>query len=99
MNIILQSRTSINNVKKLNSLNDIDIVKNRLFYELGHYIVLSSYRDKDGYIVENKKWIKEGIFKEVDNIKEFINFHVNMSKKELKEYIKHHNFVIDNLIK
>jgi len=55
----------------------------RLFYELGHKI-----RKDIGY---NNNWISEGRFKEIKNIKEFIE-----GDKLLLdiEYLEHHNFML-----
>lgn len=71
----------IESAKKINSLSDITD-NSRLFYELGHY---------EGNICEDKEWIKEGIFKEIDNVKNFIKIDKRMSEKE---FIEHHNFVV-----
>lgn len=64
------------NAEKINSLSDIK-KHHRLFYELGHY--------------EGKKWIREGVFKEIYDVENFIKIDKRMSKKE---FIEHHNFVI-----
>lgn len=88
MEIIAQVK--IKGARKVNSLSDISC-NSRLFYELGHYIVLRRYIDKEGNICEDKKWIKEGIFKEIDNVTDFLKTDTRMSKKE---FIEHHNFVV-----
>jgi len=90
MEIIVEQRIKIENVKKVNSLSDITD-NSRLFYELGHYIVLRKY--KDGNIVEDKEWIREGIFKEIYNVKDFLTIDKRLLEKE---FIKHHNFVVIN---
>ena len=76
MEIIAQVK--IKGARKVNSLSDISC-NSRLFYELGHYIVLRRYIDK------------EGIFKEIDNVTDFLKTDTRMSKKE---FIEHHNFVV-----
>ncbi len=88
--IVEQNQIKIKGAKKVKSLKDITN-KSRLFYELGHYKTLKKYKDKNGNIVEDKKWIREGIFKEIDNVKDFIKTDERLKEKE---YIKHHNFVI-----
>jgi hypothetical protein len=91
MEIIVEQRPiKIEGVKKVNSLSDITN-NSRLFYELGHYVVLRKYRDKDGSIVEDKKWIREGVFKEIDNVKYFLTTEKGLTEKE---FIEHHNFVV-----
>ena len=78
--------------KKINSLNEI--TKNsRLFYELGNYIVLGKREDSKGNIYEDKRWLRSGIFKEINNVENFIKTDKRMSEKE---FIEHHNFVIIN---
>ena len=84
------SQVKIKGAKKIKSLSDITDTS-RLFYELGHYKVLRRYKDKHGNMCEDKKWIGEGIFKEIDNVKDFLKYDARMLDKE---YIKHHNFVV-----
>jgi hypothetical protein len=80
----------LDGAKKVTSLSDI--TENcRLFYELGHYKVLRLYTNRDGLLCEELKWVREGVFKEIENIKEFIEMDKKLSEKE---YIEHHNFVI-----
>lgn len=88
--IVEQKPIKINGVKKVNSLSDITS-NSRLFYELGHQVVLSKYTDKDGNIVENVRWVREGIFKGIENVEDFIKIDKRLTEKE---FIDHHNFVI-----
>jgi len=83
-------QVKIQGAKKVNSLSDITD-KSRLFYELGHYKVLRIYKDKCGNICEDKKWIGEGVFKEINNVSNFLKTDKRM---EEKEFIEHHNFVV-----
>jgi hypothetical protein len=83
-------QVKISGARKINSLSDISD-NSRLFYELGHYVVLRRYTDKEGNICEDRKWIREGIFKEIDNVVDFIKTDKRMSEKE---FIEHHNFVV-----
>jgi hypothetical protein len=84
------AKVKIKNAKKLKSLRDIS-KNSRLFYERGHYIVLRKYIDSDGYIVEDKEWIREGVFIEIKDVDDFIKTDDRLTDKE---YIKHHNFVV-----
>lgn len=61
------------------------------FYELGSYVTLKRYKDENGNLCEDREWVIEGIFKEIDNVNEFLKRNKRMLEKE---YIKHHNFVI-----
>ncbi len=88
MEIIAQVK--ITGAKKVNSLSDISD-NSRLFYELGHYRVLRKYLDKDGDVVEEKEWVRTEIFKEIENVKSFLETDKRMSDRE---YIEHHNFVV-----
>lgn len=91
MEIIVEQRPiKIEGAKKVNSLSDITN-NSRLFYELGHYVVLGKYKDKDGNIVEDKKWIRKGVFKEIDDVKDFLTTDERLAEKE---FIEHHNFVV-----
>lgn len=56
----------------------------RLFYELGHKI-----NWKLDYYGDN--WVREGRFKEIDNVDDFIKNDKLLTKLE---YLKHHNFMI-----
>jgi len=71
--------TQTNNFVKISHLSDIK-TGDRLFYELGYYSDLNQTR-----------WIREGIFKEIENPINFISQNVDMDNSE---YIQHHNFVI-----
>lgn len=67
-----------------------DIVEGcRVFYELGQYRVLRRWKDADGWIHEDKEWIRSGIFKEMYDI-DLLLKHESFST----ESIAHHNFVI-----
>jgi len=55
----------------------------RLFYELGHK------RDMKGGYGDN--WIREGRFKEIENVKDFLEGYQLLSNLE---YLEHHNFMI-----
>lgn len=55
----------------------------RLFYELGHKIRMDM-----GY--ENN-WVREGRFKEIDNVDEFLEGDKFLSELE---YLEHHNFML-----
>jgi hypothetical protein len=55
----------------------------RLFYELGHKITYDmSY---------NNNWVREGRFKEIENVEEFIQGDKLLSEIE---YLEHHNFML-----
>ena len=56
----------------------------RLFYELGE-----KKRIMDLSYVDN--WIRKGIFKEIENVKEFIETDKLLTELE---YLEHHNFMI-----
>jgi hypothetical protein len=56
----------------------------RLFYELGH-----KKRMMDMSYVDN--WVSEGRFKEIENVKEFIETDKFLSEIE---YLEHHNFML-----
>ena len=58
----------------------------RLFYELGHKIRIMDFS------YENN-WVREGKFKEIKNIKEFIESDSDKLLSNL-EYLEHHNFMI-----
>ena len=88
--IVTQRPIKIEGAKKVNSLSDITN-NSRLFYELGHYVVLRKYIDKDGNIHEDKRWIGEGVFKEINNVKDFLTTDKRLANKE---FIEHHNFVV-----
>lgn len=89
-NMEIVGQVKIKGARKINSLSDISD-NSRLFYELGHYVVLRKYTDREGNIYEDKKWIREGIFKEIDNVKNFLKTDKRMFEKE---FIEHHNFVV-----
>jgi len=92
MEILVKQRPiKIDGAKKVNSLFDITN-NSRLFYELGHWFILKRYRDNNGNIVEDKMWFREGIFKEINNVKEFLTTNKKFLAK--KEFIEHHNFVV-----
>jgi hypothetical protein len=55
----------------------------RMFYELGHK------KDIDGGYGDN--WIRQGRFKEIENVKDFIENDKLLSEIE---YLKHHNFML-----
>jgi hypothetical protein len=66
-------------------LRDINIISegDRLFYELGHKKDI-----KGGY---GDNWVRQGKFKEIENVKDFLKgdkFLINI------EYLEHHNFMI-----
>jgi hypothetical protein len=86
---VKQKPITIKGVKKVNSLSDI-VNCSRLFYELGGYTTLGWYKNIDGSIVENKRWNRDNVFVEIDDVKEFIK---NNKRLTDKEYIEHHNFV------
>lgn len=56
----------------------------RLFYELGYKIRVND-------MSYNNKWIREGRFKEIENVKEFIQVDKLLSEIE---YLEHHNFML-----
>ena len=56
----------------------------RLFYELGH-----KKRMMDMSYIDN--WVSEGRFKEIENIKEFVETDKLLSEIE---YLDHHNFML-----
>jgi hypothetical protein len=55
----------------------------RMFYELGHK------KDIDGGYGDN--WIRQGRFKEIENVKDFIENDKLLSEIE---YLEHHNFML-----
>jgi len=55
----------------------------KLFYELGHKISMNG-----GY---GNNWIREGRFKEIEDIKEFLEVDKLINNIE---YLEHHNFMI-----
>lgn len=67
-------------------MRDISIIKegDRLFYELGHK---KDWKDPN----YDYNWIKEGKFKEIENVIEYIN-----NDKLLSDinYLEHHNFML-----
>lgn len=67
-------------------MRDIKQISNgdRLFYELGHKInwELDYYGDN---------WVREGQFKEIDDVDDFIE---NDKLLTELEYLEHHNFMI-----
>jgi hypothetical protein len=67
-------------MRDINQISDRD----RLFYELGHKI-----NSENPYYENN--WIREGRFKEIQNIKEFLE-----GDKLLNDvkYLEHHNFML-----
>ena len=56
----------------------------RLFYELGHKIIMMDMS------YENN-WIREGKFKEIEDVKDFIETDKFLSELE---YLEHHNFML-----
>jgi hypothetical protein len=56
----------------------------RLFYELGHKIIVND-------MSYNNNWIREGRFKEIENVEEFIQGDKLLSEIE---YLEHHNFML-----
>ena len=56
----------------------------RLFYELGY-----KKRIMDISYVDN--WVKEGIFREIENVKEFIETDKLLTEIE---HLEHHNFML-----
>jgi hypothetical protein len=56
----------------------------RLFYELGHKIRMMDMS------YENN-WVREGKFKEIDNVDEFLEGDKLLSNLE---YLEHHNFML-----
>jgi hypothetical protein len=56
----------------------------RLFYELGHKIRMMDMS------YENN-WVREGKFKEIDNVGEFLEGDKFLSESE---YLEHHNFML-----
>ena len=56
----------------------------RLFYELGHKIRMMDMS------YENN-WVREGRFKEIDNVDEFLEGDKFLSELE---YLEHHNFML-----
>ena len=90
MDITVKKFENLSGAKKVTDKNQI--TKNvRLFYELGHYKVLERTLDGNGDIIENKKWITENIFKEIDDVDEFLKTGTRLDDPE---FLEHHNFVI-----
>jgi len=54
----------------------------RLFYELGYKI---------RYDMSYNNWVREGRFKEIENVEEFIQVDKLLSEIE---YLEHHNFML-----
>lgn len=67
-------------MRDINQISDGD----KLFYELGHKI------DINNMSYENN-WIREGRFKEIPDVKDFIN---NDKQSRNTEYLEHHNFML-----
>ena len=67
-------------MKDIKQISDGD----RLFYELGHKV------NSDILKYENN-WIGEGRFKEIENVKEFLNCDKLITNLK---YLEHHNFMI-----
>ena len=55
----------------------------RLFYELGHKIRMDMSSENN--------WVREGKFKEIDNVDEFLEGDKFLSNLE---YLEHHNFML-----
>lgn len=66
-------------MKDINQISDGD----RLFYELGH--------KRNMMLGYGANWIREGRFKEIENIKDFLEGDKLLSNLE---YLEHHNFMI-----
>ena len=71
------------NMVPLRDIKDISD-GDRLFYELGHKKRVNDMSFKDN-------WVREGRFKEIENIKNFIEHDELLSNIE---YLEHHNFMI-----
>jgi hypothetical protein len=67
-------------MRDINQISDGD----KLFYELGYKI------NANNLSFENN-WIREGKFKEIENVKEFIEGDKFLSNLE---YLEHHNFML-----
>jgi hypothetical protein len=67
-------------MRDINQVSDGD----RLFYEIGHKIRMMDMS------YENN-WVREGRFKEIDNVNDFIETDKLLTELE---YLEHHNFVI-----
>jgi hypothetical protein len=67
-------------MRDINQVSDGD----RLFYELGHKIRMMD-------VSYENNWIREGKFKEIDNVRYFIENDKYLSESE---YLEHHNFMI-----
>jgi hypothetical protein len=67
-------------------MRDINQISNgdRLFYELG-------YKERLLDASYDNNWISEGKFKEIGNVKEFIE---NDKRLTDIEYLEHHNFML-----
>lgn len=90
MDIIAQIK--ISGAKRINSLSDIK-PNDRLFYELGHYLVIRKYYDMNKNLCEEKKWVRGGVFKEICNVQSFVKENLPLDKKS---FIRHHNFMVLN---
>lgn len=88
MDIRVQDIITINNAKIVESIEDIKKAK-RLFYELGHHPEVFD-RLEGVFVIQWEKWNREGIFKEIVDIKDMIK---NDEYLTNPEYLKHHNFV------
>lgn len=71
------------NMVPMRDINQIS-VGDRLFYELGHKI---DFRNPN---YENN-WIREGRFKEIENVKDFLDGDKLLT--DIK-YLEHHNFML-----
>ncbi len=71
------------NMVPLRDIKDISD-GDRLFYELGHKKRVNDMSFKDN-------WVREGRFKEIENIKNIIEHDELLSNIE---YLEHHNFMI-----
>ena len=67
-------------------MRDIKQISNgdRLFYELGHKIRIMD-------LSYENNWVREGRFKEIDDVNDFIE---NDKLLTELEYLEHHNFMI-----
>lgn len=83
-------RSELKNAILVNLISDIQ-ENDRLFYEEGYYHVIRKYRDRAGYICEDKLWVKKGLFQEIKNVGQFLKEDIYLNNKE---YIAHHNFIV-----
>ena len=67
-------------MRDINQISDGD----KLFYEMGYKINVKN-------LSYENNWIREGKFKEIENVKEFIEGDKFLSNLE---YLEHHNFML-----